>query len=332
METKERSARRRRFMTGMMAVLASGVGAGGVHAQDFRKGTVRLVVPGPAGSSIDNLARALADALGEAWRGTPVIVENRPGASTTIGAAWVAKSPPDGQTLLVTPTPFVQAPYLYRSLPYHPLNSFAPVLQLADSQLWLAVNADVPARSVAEFVALAKGAPGKYSYASSGPGTTPHLYGYELGKRGVIDLLHIPYKGIPPAVIDVAGGRVSSIFAPLSDIQPQVDAHKLRVLASSGASRSSLTPEVPTLKELGYEGFETPGFLGMFAPAGTPKPIVDQIARTVGAAIASPRIRSALAAYGYEPVSSSPQAFGNLVRAQLEIWKRAIAEAGVQVE
>ncbi len=315
-----------------MAMSLSAMLTFAAQAQTFPKGTVKLVVPGPAGSSLDNVARALAEYMSESWKGIPVIVENRPGASTTIGAAWVAKAAPDGHTLLMTPTTFVQTPHLYRNLSYHPINSFAPVVQLADSQLWLAVNAEVPAKSVREFVALAKSAPGKYSYASAGLGTTPHLYGYELGKRGKVDLLHIPYKGILPAVVDVAGGRVSSMFAPYSDLLPHAQANKLRILASSGSARSSLTPEVPTMKESGYEGFETTGFLGLFAPAGTPKAVVDEIAKTASAGVATSRIHNALTSYGYEAVSSSPQAFTSLVRSQLEIWKKVIVEAGVPVE
>ncbi|VCU71488.1 Tripartite tricarboxylate transporter family receptor [Pigmentiphaga humi] len=329
---KQAGGARRSMAAGIAAACCGLVFAAGAQAQDFPKGTVKLVVPGPAGSSIDNVARALAEHLGEAWRGTPVIIENRPGASTTIGAAWVAKAPADGHTLLLTPTPFAQTPFLYRNLPYDPVKSFAPVAQIADSQLWLAIGSDIPARTVGEFVALAKGAPGKYSYASAGAGTTLHLYGYELAKRGRVDLMHIPYKGVPPAVIDVAGGRVSAIFAALSDLEPQVQAHKLRILASTGAQRSSLTPDMPTLKELGFDGFETAGFLGLFAPAGTPAPVVEQIARAVSEAIATPRVGRALASYGYEPVRSSPQAFAALLKTQLEVWRRAIGEAGVQME
>lgn len=298
----------------------------------YPAGTVKLVVPGPAGSSLDNVTRALAEALAERWNHTPVIIDNRPGATTTLGAALVAKSPPDGQTLLVTATTFAQAPHLYRSLPYHPLDSFTPVIQLADSNLWLAINTDVPARTLAEFIALARKSPGTYAYASTGPGATPHLYGHELGKRAGVELLHVPYKGIPPALIDVAGGRVAAMFAPLSDLLPHVQTQRLRILAVTGSARSPLTPDVPTMKESGFDGFETAGFLGILAPAHTPQPIVAQISKAVSAAMSNPKLRANFNAQGYEPVNSSPAAFKSLLQTQLEIWRRAIAAAGVKLE
>ncbi|WP_161567631.1 tripartite tricarboxylate transporter substrate binding protein [Pigmentiphaga sp. H8] len=297
----------------------------------FPNGQVRIVVPGPAGSSMDQSARTLSDPLSKAW-GVPVVVENRPGAGTTIGSDAVARAAPDGHTLLFTSTAFVQAPSLYRNLTYDPINSFVPVAQAADAPLWLAVNAGIPARTVREFIALAKAAPGKYTYASPGAGTTPHLLGGLLAKEGGADMLHVPYKGTPPAVMDVVGGRVSAVFASYSTLAPQVEAGKLRVLASTGPTRSALTPTVPTMKEAGFSNFGLVGFEGLLAPAGTPAPVVQAIARAVAQVGATPEVKAKYASVGLVPVESSPEAFSQLVRDQLQAWKAIIANAGLQPE
>ncbi|VCU68409.1 Tripartite tricarboxylate transporter family receptor [Pigmentiphaga humi] len=297
----------------------------------FPAGPVRIVVPGPAGSSMDQSARTLAEPLGQIWN-VPVVVENRPGAGTMIGSEAVARAAPDGHTLLFTSTAFVQAPSLYRNVPYDPLKSFAPVAQAADAPLWLAINAGIPARSVREFLALAKAAPGKYTYASPGAGTSPHLLGGLLAKEGKVELLHVPYKGTPPAVMDVVGGRISSIFASYSTLAPQVEAGKLRVLAISGPTRSTLTPDVPTMKESGFEHFDLIGFEGLLAPAGTPAPTVSAIARSIAQAAARPDVKAKYAGVGLTPVNSSPEDFGRLIQSQYEAWKTIIANAGLKIE
>jgi len=261
-----------------------------------------------------------------------VIVDVRPGANSVIGAEVVAKASPDGYTVLYVLTTFVQAPHLVRNLPYDPVASFTPIAQAVAAPLWFGIGAEIPAGNVREFVALVKASPGKYTYASPGQGSTPHLFGHILAQRSNLDLLHIPNKGMPPAVLDVVTGRVSAIFASYSDIDRQMQAGKLRILASSGTSRTRLTPDIPTMQEAGFSGFETVGFGGFLAPAGTPKPVVDRIAKAVNEAVAMPEVRNRLASFGFEPTSSTPEAFAALVRNQLATWGQIMASAGVKPE
>ncbi|MFC7514599.1 Bug family tripartite tricarboxylate transporter substrate binding protein [Herbaspirillum sp. GCM10030257] len=302
------------------------------YAQDFPDGRlVRIVVPGPAGSSMDSSARAIADPLSKLW-GVPVVVDNRPGGSTIIGTIEVAKAAADGHTLLYASTPIVQLPHLYRSVPFSPFTSFTPVIQAVNAPLWFAVGAQVPAKTVQEFVALAKTAPGKYTYGSPGSGSSPHILGSVLAKNAAIDLLHVPYKGTPPALNDVVAGEVSSLWAGYSVLAAQARAGKIRILASSGLARSSLTPTVPTMKEAGYSGFEAVGFEGFFAPAKTPQPVVDQIAQAVTKVMAMPEVKARIAGFGLEPVASSPPSFAKFVSGQSEIWKKVIVDGGVQLQ
>jgi tripartite-type tricarboxylate transporter receptor subunit TctC len=262
---------RRRTLLASLALFC-----GAAAAQSFPSGPVTIVVPAPSGSSTDSTARTVADALSKIW-GVPVIVDNRPGAGATLGAAAVSKAQPDGQTLLLASTALVQGPYLYKRLPYR-LDSFAPVAQIANAPLILAISSETQAKTLPEFTAKARVSGGKYSYASPGVGTTPHLLGKILEKATGIELLHIPYRGTSPAVIDVAGGRVNAIFATYSVVAPQANAGKLRLLGITGTRRSSGAPEIPTMAEAGLKGFEAVGFEGIFVPAKTPRATVGLIA------------------------------------------------------
>jgi tripartite-type tricarboxylate transporter receptor subunit TctC len=300
-------------------------------AQAYPSRLVRIIVAGSAGSSMDTSARALADPMSKSW-GVPVIVDVRPGANSVIGADAVAKSAPDGYTLLYAFTPFVQAPNLTAKMPYDTITSFTPVAQATVNPLWFAISAEVPATSVKEFVAVAKASPGKYSYGSPGQGSTPHLFGHVLSQRNGLDLLHVPHKGIPPAVLDVVAGRLSGIFASYSDVGRQAQAGKLRILATTGTSRSRLTPEIPTMQEAGFAGFDAVGFGGFLAPAGTPRPVVERISKTVNETVAMPDVGERLASFGLEPVSSTPESFGALLRTQLDVWKQVMVAAGVKAE
>jgi tripartite-type tricarboxylate transporter receptor subunit TctC len=316
----------------LLNVLAAGASATAQPAWPVNP--IRIVVPGPAGSSFDNAARAVAEPMSKAL-GVPVIVDNKPGATTTIGSDMVAKSVPDGHTLLLVLTPSVQAPHLYTRLPYDALTSFTPVSHLFDAPLWFAVSSAVPARSVKEFITQAKAQPAgsSYSYASAGNGSTPHLYGVILGRVTGTELLHVPYRGMSPAVVDTAGGMVSSVFASYSDLVGHERAGKLRVLASTGTQRTRLTPSLPTLSELGFKGFESVGFGGLVAPAGTPKPVVDRLHDVLHQILQQAEVRARLHVLGLEAAGPSSTAdFGRLMRAQSALWKGVIRDADIKLD
>ncbi|VCU68437.1 Tripartite tricarboxylate transporter family receptor [Pigmentiphaga humi] len=306
-------------------------GAGPAAAQLFDGGRVSIIVSGRAGSSFDNAARLVAEPLSKEW-GVPVVVDNRAGASGVIGAAHVAKAPPDGRTMLLGTTPFVQAPHLLRNAGYDPVASFAPVAQLFNAQLWLGINAGLPAKTLKEFVAYAGRPEAKLSFASPGQGSTPHLNSVILMQQAKIDMLHVPYNGIPPGVMDVAGGRVGSIFASYSDLLPQVQAGSMRILASTGSARSPISPNIPTLKELGYDGFEVVGFGGLLVPAGTPPELTAKMAASVHKVLARPEIKARLLELGFEPVDNDQRGFGELVRTQNAFWGKMIQDANIKVE
>ncbi|MFC7514604.1 Bug family tripartite tricarboxylate transporter substrate binding protein [Herbaspirillum sp. GCM10030257] len=315
----------------LLGALILGLAPQAALAQTFPDRLVTIVVPGPPGSSVDASARAVAQSMSKSWK-VPVVIENRPGASATLGTAVVARAAADGHTLLYTFTPFVQAPHIYKSLSYDPVKSFVPVIQTVNAPLWLGVNASLPARSVKEFVALAKAAPGKITYATPGAGSTAHLFGTLLARTTSADMLHVPYKGVPPGVLDVSTGLVSSLFASYSDLASYVQSGKIRLLASTGTHRSTLTPDILTMKEAGFPGFEAVGFGGFFAPAGTPASTVKRIADTVAQAMAQKEIQNQMVGFGLEPVTSSPAEFDALVKAQLDLWKQIIINTGVKLE
>jgi tripartite-type tricarboxylate transporter receptor subunit TctC len=315
------------FLPAMLALLM----ASAAQAGPFQGGIVTIVVPNAAASSFDNAVRAIADPLSRLW-GVPVVVENKPGAGTTIGTSAAARAPADGRTILFVSTPTIQAPYLYTKLTYNPVTSFAPVAQMFDGRLWLAVSTSINSTTVRDFVALARQPGSRFSYSSPGPGSTPHLNAVQLTRKANIELLHIPYKGISPAVVDLAGGIVTATFASYSDLLPHIKSGKVRVLASTGADRSPISRDIPTMKESGYSGFETIGFGGLAVPAGTPKPIVDEIARDVNKVLATPEVKARLIFLGFEPVISSPPQFGKVIKEQSEYWKKMMTDANVKPE
>ena len=314
-------------LAAMLALLL----APAAQAGPFQGGIVTVVVPNAAGSSFDNAARAVAEPLSRLW-GVPVVVENRAGAATTIGTSMAARAPADGRTILLVTTPTIQAPYLYTKLRYNPVTSFAPVAQMFDGRLWLAINTSINAKTVRDFVVQARQVGSKFSYSSPGPGSTPHLNMVQLTRKANIELLHVPYKGVSPAVVDLAGGIVSATFASYSDLLPHVNSGKIRVLASTGAERSPISREIPTMKESGYPGFETVGFGGLVVPAATPKTVVDEMARDVNKVLATPEVKAKLIFLGFEPVISTPPQFAKVIKDQSEYWKKMMADANVKAE
>jgi tripartite-type tricarboxylate transporter receptor subunit TctC len=318
---------RRTFVATTLAV-AAGTGAAG----PFTGGHVTIVVGSLPGSSFDNAARLVAEPLAKEW-GVPVVIDNRPGASMMIAAAHVAKAAPDGRTLLLGATPFVQAPHLVPQPAYDPIAGFTPLAQVFNARLWLAINTAIPAKTVTEFASLARKPEARYSFSSPGNGSTPHLNMAVLMQQARVNLLHVPYKAIPPAVMDVATGQVTAVFASYSDLLPHVQTGKLRILASTGTKRSDLSKEVPTFREAGWTGFDTVGFGGLLAPAGTPAPLAAEIAKAIQTVLQRPELKARMLVLGLEPVDdTTQQAFGRVVREQTAFWKKVITDSGIKAE
>lgn len=294
--------------------------------------TVKFIVPFPPGGAIDTLARLTAQHLSVAWD-QPVTVENRPGAGGIIGSDALAKSPPDGLTFGwgAVSTHGINAT-LYRKLPYDTLKDFVPVAPVAIVPNLLLVNANVPARSAEELIALARQQPGKLSYASAGSGTTLHI-SCELFKRiAKVDLLHVPYKGSSPALTDVLAGEVPVMCDSVTSALPHVRSGKLRALGITSTQRSSVLPAVPTLAEAGLKGYEMNPWFGLFAPAGTPANIVAQVNRDLQKVLSLPAVRTRLGEIGAEPMSATPEQFADMVRADVDKWGRLIREMGISAD
>ena len=312
------------------AVLAAAI-APGVFAQSWPTKPIKIVVPFPAGGPTDVLTRAMGDKL-SAQLGQPVIVENRPGAGGAIGADVVAKSAPDGYTLVMaTSSTHSIGPYLSK-LPYDPQKDFAAVAWIGNATNLLTVSNSVGASSVKELVELARKKPGKLNYASSGIGTVVHLTSEQFASMAGIQLTHVPYKGIQLAVPDLMSGQVAILFDNIMTALPHIRAGKLKALGISSLQRSPLAPDIPTIAESGLPGFESVVWFGIFAPAGTPRPIVDRLNAELNKALLDPVIRERFATLGFEPAGGTPAAFSAVVAAEAQKWSKVIREANVKAE
>jgi tripartite-type tricarboxylate transporter receptor subunit TctC len=307
-------------------VLACGV-AGAALAQTYPIKSIRLIVGSSAGGGGDTFARVTAQALSNAL-GQQVVIDNRAGAGGNIGADLVAKAPPDGYTLLFVYTGHVLNPSLYPKLPFDTVRDFAPVALLATNESFLLVNPAVPAKSLAELIALAKQSPGKYTIGAL-PSSAQHL-GSELFKlRAGIDLLFIPYKGNGPALTDLLGGQLDAAFNTVAITLPLVQAGKLRALAVAGERRSKLAPGVPTMIEAGLPGFSFFGWYGIVAPAKTPDAVVKRLNEALVRIMKSPDILDRIAAMGNEPVGSTPAEFDKFIRDEIPKWGKVIRDAKI---
>ena len=315
----------------LAVALCMGLATGAVHAQDaYPNRPVRIVVPFTPGTGIDILARTLGQRLGEEWK-QPVVVENRAGASGNIGTEAVAKSPPDGYTLLMTASSLVLNRSLFKTIPYDPIKDFAAVAPLAIGRLALVTHPSVNAKTVKDFIALAKASPGKLNYASPGNGT-PHHVAMELFKAKTgIDVVHVPYKGSAQAVQDLVGGQVNVMFLPVHVALPQVDGGKLVMLAAGGTERSSAARNVPSLAEAaGVRDVDTDIWYGLFAPAGTPPAIVDKLAADVNRVLKMPDVVDVLAKQGLQATGGTPAGLAELTKSDLERWAIVVREAKIQ--
>lgn len=311
-------------------LLAAALAAPAVaRAQPWPSRPVRLVVPFPPGGSTDLLARRLAERFSTTL-GQSVVVENRPGAGGTTGSDVVAKAAPDGHTLLmgVTGTHGV-APSLYPALPYQPLRDFAPVSLVVRAPLVLVVHPAVPARTLAEFTAAAKAAPASITYGTPGNGTSMHLTGVMYDLAAGTQLVHVPYRGSAAALNDLVAGTLKTMFGDLLVVLPQIRAGTIRAIAVTSAARNPLLPEVPTFAEAGLPGFEALSWQGLFAPAGTPEPVVERLSAETRAALELPEIREFFSAQGFLVGGSTPAAFRALVAAEIAKWGRVVREGRV---
>jgi tripartite-type tricarboxylate transporter receptor subunit TctC len=318
-------------MNRFLAVLAVLIlcAATGAQAQ-YPNRPIKLVVPFTPGTGIDILARTWGQKLQEKLK-SPVVIENRPGASGNIGTEAVAKAPADGYTLLFTATTLVQSAVLFKTVPYDP-KSLTPIGLAAIGNLSLVANPSVPARSVAELVALAKAQPGKLNYASPG-NATPHHLAMELLKLHFgVNLVHVPYKGTAGAVTDLLGGQIQLMFLPVHVALPQVQAGRLNMLASGGAQRSPVTPEVPSLAEAGVKDIDVDIWYALLGPAGLPRDVVALLNAELAAILHDPETRAGLLKQGLAPQTGTPAELSKLIATDLERWGRVVREARISAD
>jgi tripartite-type tricarboxylate transporter receptor subunit TctC len=305
--------------------------AGVLNAQTFPTRPVRIVVPFPPGGSADFLSRVIAQKLSESWT-LPVIVENRPGATTVIGTQVVARAPTDGYTLLVMANSFTINSILRTNLPYDITKDFAPVSLLVNSSNVIATHPSVPAKSLAELLALARAQPGKLTYAALGPGGGQHVVGEMLKLAAKVDMIYVPYAGGAPAVLSVAGGHVSVVIANISEVTAQIEARKLRALAVTSRDRDPTLKAVPTVSESGIRNFEALAWWGIVAPAGTPADVISKINTEVARVLKLPDVRAKLTEQSLYPVGSTPAQFDTHIRAETARYSKVVKEAGIKVD
>jgi|SRR5882672_5256839 len=311
---------------------ALALAAGSAFAQSWPTKPIRVMVPFPPGGSTDIVARILASKL-EKPLGQPLVVENRGGAGGTIGAAVGAKAAPDGYLLTFGSTStHVVAPSVYQKLEYDPVKDFAPISLVAVTPYLLAVNPQVPAKNVQELVALMKAQPGKLNYASAGIGSTTHLAMEMLNLAAQTSAVHVPYNGNGPAATALMGGQVEILFGSLPSLLPNAKSGRVRPLAVGTPKRSPSLPEVPTVSESSYPGFDASLWLAFFAPAGTPQAIVDRLHREIGATLADPDTRATLDKAGAEPVTSTPAELAAMIRDGVGKYAAVVKAAGVKPE
>jgi tripartite-type tricarboxylate transporter receptor subunit TctC len=299
-------------------------------AQPFPNRPLRIVVPLSAGAA-DTLSRTIAAKLTERWN-QPVIVENRPGAGTTLGTDLVAKAPADGYTLLMATFSHAVNATFYRKLPYDTLKDFAAVTLVASAPNILEVHPSVEAKNVAELIAMAKAQPGKLNFASAGNGSSSHLAGELFKSLTGVQVVHVPYKGAAPAMNDVLGGRVEMTFDPLPSSLAHIKGGKLRALAVTTTSRSAALPDVPTMAEAGVAGYELNGWSGLLVHAGTPKEIVRALNQEIVAIVKAPDLRERFTGLGFDIVGNTPEQFQAFLEAEVAKWGKVVRDANVHAE
>ena len=314
-----------RWIALLFAAVAAGAGA-----QEWPSRPVHVVVPYTPGTGADILSRVLGPKLSERWK-TPVVVDNKPGATGNIGADQVAKSDPDGYTFLVTATSFTTNPAL-KPAPFDPVKDFAPVVLLATGNLGVFINPQVPAKSMKEFVELVRSQPGKLYYSSPGNGGPQHLAMELLKLETGMNIVHVPYKGASGAVSDLVGGHVQAMVSALQTVAPQVHAGRLRMLGVMSDKRAPAFPDVPTLAEQGFPGLDVETYYAMFAPAGTPEAIVKRVNADMNDFLKEQDVEKLLAKQGLDAAGGAPEVLGTRVKRELDRWTRVVKAANIKAD
>jgi tripartite-type tricarboxylate transporter receptor subunit TctC len=322
----------RSFLAIFAALAAACILAGTAYGQAWPDRPIRFIVAAPAGSSLDVLARTIGDKLKDRL-GQPVVVEDRPAAGGTAATDLVAKSAPDGYTMVISfngPLAFGQ--HLYSKLPYDPIKDLAPVIITSSQPNVLVVNASLPIHSIKELIAYAKANPGKLNYASVGNGSSSHLTMELLKTTAGVDIVHVPFNGSPPAVTATIQGETQMMFAVMQPLQAQIQAGKLRAIAVTTAKRFDLLPDLPAIAEAGYPGFEALAWNGVLVAAGTPRAIVQRLNAEMNAILKDPTVKSALNAQGFELVGGTPEDFARLISTESSKWAPVIVTTGAKID
>jgi tripartite-type tricarboxylate transporter receptor subunit TctC len=319
-----------RRMIALGVLLALCVGAPQAVAQSYPTRAIRLVVPFGAGGGTDNLARIIEPFVSKALA-APLIIDNRPGGGSTIGMDAVAKSAGDGYTLVMVDSSIAVNPSL-KPLPYDTLTDFAPVSLLATAPVILVAHPKLPARTLQEFVALAKASPGKFNYASGGNGSSTHLGGELLKLVAGIDVIHVPYRGTGPAMNDLIGGHVDVMFSGISSARPYLEAGTLHALAVTGDKRNAAVPDVPTFTEVGLPGVTASTYWGVLAPQGTPKEVVVKVSAAFAAAMRDPEIVERVGQLGYLPIAGGPADYAANLASEIKKWGEVVRSANIKAD
>jgi tripartite-type tricarboxylate transporter receptor subunit TctC len=314
-----------------LAILFVAAAVTPAFAQNFPVKPLRIVVPFPAGGTTDILARAVGQKLTEEWK-QQVIIDNRPGAGANIGAEVAAKSPSDGYTLFGISTIHCINPSLYSKLAYDPIRDFAPVTLVAETSQVLAVHPSLPVKSVKEFIAYAKARPGQLNYSSAGNGSQPHLTAEMFKTQTGINYVHVPYKGAPPAMVDLLAGQVALTFATAPSAVPHVKSGKIRALGVSTAKRITALPDVPTIAEAGVAGFEASGSNGLVVPTGTPAAIVERLNATIVKIVNEPAMRKYLSEQGADPRTMTIGEYGDYLKSEVAKWAKVVKASGAKID
>ena len=314
-----------------MTAFISPANAQGSFSQGFPSKTIRIIVPFTPGGSNDVVAREIATGLQARFNQT-AIVENKPGGGGTIAYSFVAKSPPDGHLMMIAPASFTMGPHLSRNPLYHPVTDFAPINQVADVPFVMVVPAGLPVKTVKEFIDLAKSAPNKLTFGSVGVGTPQHLGGELFKMHAGVDLIHVPFRGATAAIPDLLAGRIDMFIGAINSLLPLIREGKLRAIAATGSKRIASLPDIPTMSEAAFPGFEVGSAVGVVAPAGTPPNIIETLNREIASIIATPGFHQRMTAIGVDVLGSTPAAYAKMISDDYAKWGKVVAAAGIKPE
>jgi tripartite-type tricarboxylate transporter receptor subunit TctC len=320
----------RAAVTAALAVISISA-AGIAHAHNYPTRAIRFIIPHSAGSATDTVARMIGMRLADRF-GQPVIHENRSGAGGVLGAEITVKAPPDGYTMLIVSATHTVNPSLRKSLPYDTIADFAPITLATAQPYVMLAHPSLPAKNVRELVALARAHPGQVNYASSGAGTLGHLGFEQINTMAKVKMVHVPYKGIVPAMTDIVGGHVTLLYSTVVSGMPQVNAGKLRALAVSSGKRAQVAPNVPTVAESGFPGYDVRGWYGIVAPAKTPAAIITRLNTEIVAILRSPAAAERLTSDGSEAVGGTPEEFGAHIKSEITKWGQLVKAAGITAD